>query len=185
MTKYYVDDVKGNRIYEGFDEDEAYRTCRSYNDAIGGTYAVHEHDTDLDEFEKVDENTYVFYNNEYLTALYGDDEHIKENIWMAIEYETGREVINFDLSYNDPGDSGDNATFWARNIKWEPVKKCVKDCTINEIFNYILKQFKPGTDIAGVNIAADQGVSVYYATKTGKQKQFHLGPNKKIEIEEE
>lgn len=184
MTKYYVDDVKGDRIYEGFDEDEAYRTCRSYNDAIGRTYAVHEHDTDLDEFEKVDENTYVFYNNEYLTALYGDDEAIKENIWMAIEYETGREIIEFDLSYNDPGDSGDNATFWARNIKWEPVKKYVKDCTINEIYTYVLKKVKPGNDITGIHLTAAQGVSVYWTTKRGKQKQFHLGPNKKIEIEE-
>lgn len=185
MTKYYVDDIKGNRLYEGFDEDEAYRDCRQYNDACGGTYAVYEQDTDLDDFEVIDENTYAFYNNEYLTSLYGDDEIIKEDIKMAIEYETGKEIVDFDLSYNDPGDSGDNATFWARNIKWEPIKKCVKDCTINEIFTYVLKKVKPGADIAGISLAADQGVSVYYATKTGKQKQFHLGPNKKIEIEEE
>lgn len=185
MTKYYVDDIKGDRVYEGFDEDKAYRICRSYNDAIGGTYAVHEHDTDLDEFEKEDENTYVFYNNEYLTALYGDDEAIKENIWMAIEYETGREIIDFDLSYNDPGDSGDNATFWVRNIKWEPVKKCVKDCTINEINSYILKEVGPGAEITGIHLTAFQGVLVYWTTKRGKQRQLHLGPNKKIEIEEE
>lgn len=185
MTKYYVDDIKGDRIYEGFDEDEAYRTCRSYNDAISGTYAVYEQDTDLDEFEKEDENTYVFYNNEYLTALYGDDEAIKENIWMAIEYETGREIIDFDLSYNDPGDSGDDASFWARNIKWEHVKKCVKDCTINEIYSYILKEVGPGAEITGIHLTAFQDVLVYWTTKRGKQRQLHLGPNKKIEIEEE
>ena len=41
---------------------------------------------------------------------------------MAIEYETGKEIIDFDLDYDDPGDSGNDATFWARNIKWGAVK---------------------------------------------------------------
>ena len=125
MTKYYVDDIKGNRLYEGFDEDTAYRLCRQYNNACGGTYEVDEIDTDLDELEKEDANTYVFYENAYLTSLYGDDEAIKSDIKMVIEYETGKEIIDFDLDYNDPEDSGNNATFWARNIKWEPIKKCV------------------------------------------------------------
>lgn len=146
---------------------------------------MYEQDTDLDEFEEEDENTYVFYNNEYLTSLYGDDEAIKEDIKGAIEYETGRNIVDFDLSYNDPGDSGDDATFWAHNIKWEHATKCVKDCTINEIFNYILKQFKPGTDITGIYLTSARGVSVYCTTKTGKSRQLHLSPNKKIEIEEE
>ena len=118
MTKYYVDDIKGNRLYEGFDEDTAYRLCRQYNNACGGTYEVDELDTDLDEFEKINDNTFVFYENDTLTALYGDDENIKKDIKMAIEYQTGKEIIDFDLSYNDPGDTGDDATFWAKNIKW-------------------------------------------------------------------
>lgn len=184
MTKYYVDDIKGDRLYEGFDEDEAYKECRQYNDACSGTYEVYEQDTDLDEFEEEDENTYVFYNNEYLTSLYGDDEAIKEDMKGAIEYETGRNIVDFDLSYNDPGDSGDDATFWARNIKWEPITKRLKDCTLSEINGYILKKTKPGTDIE-IRITPDLGVSVFSVTKTGKVKEYHLGPNKKIEIEEE
>ena len=119
MTKYYVEDIKGDMLYEGFDEDTAYRLCRQYNNACGGTYAVDEVDTDLDEFEEEDDNTYVFYENDYLTSLYGDDEAIKSDIKMAIEYETGKEIIDFDLDYDDPGDTGDNATFWANNIQWK------------------------------------------------------------------
>ena len=119
MTKYYVEDIKGDMLYEGFDEDTAYRLCRQYNNACGGTYAVDEVDTDLDEFEAKDDNTYVFYYNDYLTSLYGDDEAIKSDIKMAIEYETGKEIIDFDLDYDDPGDAGDNATFWANNIQWK------------------------------------------------------------------
>ena len=119
MTKYYVDDIKGNRIYEGFDEDTAYRLCRQYNENCGGTYDVTEIDTDLDEYEQLDEDNYVFYYNEYLTSLYGDDEGIKQDIKMFLEYETGREIIDFDLVHNDPGDSGDNANFWVYDIKWK------------------------------------------------------------------
>lgn len=119
MIKYFVDDIKGHRIYEGFDEDTAYRLCRQSNEYCGGTYAVDELDTDLDEFEKEDKNTYVFYENRTLTSIYGDDENIKKDMKMAIEYETGKEIIDFDLDYNDPGDSGDNATFWANNIQWK------------------------------------------------------------------
>lgn len=118
MTKYYVDDIKGHRIYEGFDEDTAYRLCRQYNNACGGTYAVDEIDTDLEDFYEEDENL-VFISNGYLTELYGDDEEIKKDMKMAIEYQTGKKIIDFDLSYNDPGDSGFNATFWAKNIKWK------------------------------------------------------------------
>lgn len=183
MTKYYVDDIKGDRIYEGFDEDEAYKTCRQYNDACGGTYAVYEVDTDLDDFEEEDENTYVFYNNDYLTSLYGDDESIKEDMKMAIEYETGRKIIDFELDYNDPGDSGDDATFWAHNIKWESIKRCVKDCTVSEILGYIWKKIK--TDVAEIRLTPDKCVSVYYGTKRGNLKELHLNANKKIEIEEE
>ena len=73
MTKYYVDDIKGHRIYEGFNENTAYRLCRQYNNACGGTYEVDEIDTDLDEFEANDDNSYVFYYNDYLTSLYGDE----------------------------------------------------------------------------------------------------------------
>ena len=119
MTKYYVDDIKGNRLYEGFNENTAYRLCRQYNNALGGTYAVDEVDTDLDELEKEDANTYVFYENDYLTSLYGDDEAIKSDMKLAIEYETGKEIIDFDLDYDDPSDTGDNATFWANNIQWK------------------------------------------------------------------
>ena len=119
MTKYYVEDIKGDMLYEGFDEDTAYRLCRQYNNACGGTYAVDEVDTDLDEFEEEDDNTYVFYENDYLTSLYGDDEAIKSDMKSAIEYETGKEIIDFDLDYDDPGDTGDNATFWANNIQWK------------------------------------------------------------------
>ena len=119
MTKYYVDDIKGHRIYEGFNENTAYRLCRQYNNELGGTYAVDEVDTDLDEFEEEDDNTYVFYENDYLTSLYGDDEAIKSDMKSAIEYETGKEIIDFDLAYDDPGDTGDNATFWANNIQWK------------------------------------------------------------------
>lgn len=119
MTKYYVDDIKGHRIYEGFNENTAYRLCRQYNNELGGTYAVDEVDTDLDEFEEEDDNTYVFYENDYLTSLYGDDEAIKEDMKSAIEYETGKEIIDFDLDYDDPGYAGDNATFWANNIQWK------------------------------------------------------------------
>ena len=119
MTKYYVDDIKGNRIYEGFNENTAYRLCRQYNNELGGTYAVDEVDTDLDEFEEEDANTYVFYENDYLTSLYGDDEAIKSDMKLAIEYETGKEIIDFDLDYDDPSDTGDNATFWANNIQWK------------------------------------------------------------------
>lgn len=180
MTKYYVDDIKGNRLYEGFDEDEAYRVCRQYDNG-----RVEKFNTDLDDFEVIDKNTYVFYNNDYLTSFWGASTIIKEEIKMALEYATGKEIIDFDLSYNDPGDSGDNATFWARNIKWEPVKKCVKDCTINEIYTYILKKVGPGADITGIHLTAFQSVLVYCTTKRGKQRQFQLGPNKKIEIEEE
>ena len=118
MTKYYVDDIKGHRIYEGFNENTAYRLCRQYNNELGGTYAVNEVDTDLDEFEE-EANTYVFYCNDYLTSLYGDDETIKKEIKDVIEYETGKEIIDFDLAYDDPGDTGDNATFWANNIQWK------------------------------------------------------------------
>ena len=119
MIKYYVDDIKGHRIYEGFDEDTAYRLCRQYNNACGGTYEVVELETDLDEYEEEDDNTFVFYENDTLTALYGDDEAIKKDIKLAIEYQTGKEIIDFDLDYNDPGDSGKDATFWAKNIKWK------------------------------------------------------------------
>lgn len=119
MIKYYVDDIKGHRIYEGFDEDTAYRLCRQYNDACGGTYEVMELDTDLDEYEEEDDNTFVFYENRTLTSIYGDDENIKKDMKMAIEYETGKEIIDFELDYNDTGDSGDNATFWANNIQWK------------------------------------------------------------------
>ena len=38
---------------------------------------------------------------------------------MVIEYETGKEIIDFDLDYDDPSDTGDNATFWANNIQWK------------------------------------------------------------------
>lgn len=123
MTKYYVDDIKGNRIYEGFNEDTAYRFCRQYNNELGGTYEVDEVDTDLDEFEEEDANTYVFYENDYLTSLYGDDEAIKSDMKLALEYETGKEIIDFDLDYDDPGDTGDNATFWANNIQWKIRRK--------------------------------------------------------------
>ena len=119
MIKYYVDDIKGNRLYEGFDEATAYRLCGQYNNVCGGTYDVSELDTDLDEFEEEDDNNYAFYDNEHLTALYGADEVIKKEIKMALEYQTGREIIDFDLDYNDPGDSGRNATFWANNIRWK------------------------------------------------------------------
>lgn len=119
MTKYYVDDIKGHRIYEGFNENTAYRLCRQYNNELGGTYVVDEVDTDLDEFEKEDGHTYVFYENDYLTSLYGDDEGIKSDMKLAIEYETGKEIIDFDLDYDDPSDTGDNATFWANNIQWK------------------------------------------------------------------
>lgn len=119
MIKYYVDDIKGHRIYEGFDEDYAYKICRQYNNACGGTYEVDELDTDLDEYEKEDKNTYMFPENDTLTALYGDDENIKANMKMAIEYQTGKKIVDFDLDYNDPGDTGNNATFWANNIKWK------------------------------------------------------------------
>ena len=118
MNKYYVDDIKGNRIYEGFDEDYAYKICRQYNDNCGGTYDVTEIDTDLEEFYE-DGGDIVFISNEYLTELYGDDDAIKKDMKMAIEYQTGKEIINFDLSYNDPGDSGFSATFWAKNIQWK------------------------------------------------------------------
>ena len=185
MTKYYVENIKGDSLYEGLNEDTAYRLCRQYNNACGGIYAVYERATDLDEFEEKDDNTYVFYYNNYLTSLYGDDEAIKEDMKMAIEYETGKEIIDFDLDYDDPGDSGNDATFWARNIKWADCKKCVKDCTISEIFAYVLKKVKPGADITGIHLTAAQGVSVYWTTKRGKPRQLHLGPNKKIEIEEE
>ena len=119
MIKYYVDDIKGDRLYEGFDGDTAYKLCRQYNDACGGTYAVTEIDTDLDDFEEEDENNYVFYDNDYLTSLYGDDEDIKQDIKMALEYATGKEIIDFDLEYSDPGDSDRDATFYANNIKWK------------------------------------------------------------------
>ena len=119
MIKYYVDDIKGDRLYEGFDEDTAYRLCRQYNDACGGTYEVVELETDLDEFEEVNDNHYIFPQNDYLTALYGDDEAIKENIKLAIEYQTGKEIVDFKLVYNDPGDTGDRATFQAQRIQWK------------------------------------------------------------------
>ncbi len=119
MTKYYVDDIKGHRLYEGFDEDTAYRLCRQYNNNCGGTYAVEEVDTDLDEFEEVNENNYIFPQNDYLTSIYGDDENIKKDMKMAIEYMTGKEIIDFKLYYNDPGDSGDRATFQAQRIQWK------------------------------------------------------------------
>ena len=123
MTKYYVEDIKGDMLYEGFNEDTAYRLCRQYNNGLGGTYAVDEVDTDLDEFEEEDANTYVFYENDYLTSLYGDDETIKKEIKDVMEYETGKEIIDFDLDYDDPGDTGDNATFWANNIQWKIRRK--------------------------------------------------------------
>ena len=119
MTKYYVENIKGDSLYEGLNEDTAYRLCRQYNNACGGTYVVDEVDTDLDEFEEKDDNTYVFYYNDYLTSLYGDDEAIKSDMKLAIEYETGKEIIDFDLDYDDPDDTGDNATFWANNIQWK------------------------------------------------------------------
>lgn len=119
MIKYYVDDIKGHRIYEGFDEDTAYRLCRQYNNACGGTYEVDELDTDLDEFEEVTDNQYIFPQNDYLTSIYGDDENIKKDMKMAIEYETGKKIIDFELVYNDPGDSGDRATFQAQRIQWK------------------------------------------------------------------
>ena len=118
MTKYYVDDIKGHRLYEGFDEDIAYRLCRQYNNTCGGTYAVKELDTDLENFYE-DDKDFVFISNEYLTSLYGDDKAIKKNMKMAIEYQTGKDIYCFTLSYDDPGDSGFNATFWAKNIRWK------------------------------------------------------------------
>ena len=118
MIKYYVDDIKGHNLYEGFDEDTAYRLCRVYNKHCGGTYAVTECETDLDDFTE-SSNQCVFYQNETLTSIYGDDKAIKKDMKMAIEYITGKEIIDFELSYNDPGDSGKNATFWAENIKWK------------------------------------------------------------------
>lgn len=119
MVKYYVSNIKGEKLYEGFDDEIAYRLCREYNNNCSETYAVDEIETDLDEFEEEDENTYVFYDNDYLTSLYGDDEGIKKDMKMAIEYITGKEIIDFDLDYDDPGDSGNDATFWAENIQWK------------------------------------------------------------------
>ena len=119
MIKYFVDDIKGHRIYEGFDEDYAYKICRQYNDACGGTYEVDELDTDLDEFEEVTDNHYIFPQNDYLTSIYGDDENIKKDMKIAIEYQTGKEIIDFELVYNDPGDTGDRATFQAQRIQWK------------------------------------------------------------------
>lgn len=183
MTKYYVNDTKGNQVYAGFDEGDALKTWHGYNENVDGDYYIDE--LDFEEPEEEDENTWVFWEHDYLTCLYGDDEGIKEDMKMAIEYLTGRKIIDFELDYNDPGDSGDDATFWAHNIKWEHTTKYVKDCTINEIFNYILKKVGPGADITEIRLTAAQGVSVYCTTKRGKPRQFHLGPNKKIEIEEE
>lgn len=164
MTKYYVDDIKGHRLYEGFDEDTAYRLCRQYNNACGGTYAVDEIDTDLEDFYEDGENL-VFISNGYLTELYGDDEEIKKDIKMTIEYQTGKKIIDFDLSYNDPGDSGFNATFWAKNIRWEK-RECSK---INE--------FKLNGKI--VEIKKDKTILLKNTRKT----MITLSCNSKLNIE--
>ncbi len=117
MTKYIVEDIKGKRIYEGYDEETAYRLCRDYNKNYDGKYKVNEFENDLEDFYEDDKNL-VFISNKYLTTLYGDDKAIKKEMKMAIEYQTGKKIFSFDLSYDDPGDSGFNATFEAKNIKW-------------------------------------------------------------------
>ena len=124
MTKYYVDDIKGHRIYEGFDEDTAYRLCRQYNENCGGTYEVDEFD--FDEPVEISEHDYEFWRHDYLTSLYGSDEAIKDDMKMAIEYVSGKKIVDFELDYNDPGDSGDDATFWAHRIQWEGEPKRTK-----------------------------------------------------------
>ena len=117
MIKYYVEDIKGKRIYEGYDEETAYRLCRDYNKICDRKYNVNEFENDLENFYEDDKNL-VFISNEYSTTLYGDDKAIKKEMKMAIEYQTGKKIFSFDLSYNNPCDSGFNATFEVKNIKW-------------------------------------------------------------------
>ena len=120
MTKYYVNDAKReNQIYNGFDEATALKLWHDYNNSCGDYYID---ELDFEEPEEEDENTFVFQDHDYLTCLYGDDDSIKEDMKMAIEYLTGKEIEDFDLDYSDPGDSGNDATFWANNIKWKGVK---------------------------------------------------------------
>jgi len=120
MTKYYVHSGDYKQcIYEGFDYEKACIICSRYNKAQMGDYYIDEEEFEDPEELDNDLTGLVWYEEETLTALWGDDEAIKRNVKELIEGYTGREVIDFDLSYTDPSDTGDNATFTALNIKYK------------------------------------------------------------------
>ena len=111
MKKYWVrsKDFK-TTYYDGFDFEKVKEFANE--DTVLDEF-------DFDEPELEDDGTYAFYNHDYLTDIYGYDEGIKKEMKQAIEYITGKKVIDFELSYDDPGLAGDDASFFADNVQFE------------------------------------------------------------------
>lgn len=119
MIKYCVHDLKYRHIvYDGFDEDTALRLQHDYNNSCGDYYLDEE---EIEEPEELNDDLteLAWLENRELTAIWGDDEAIKKEMKSWIEAYTESEVEDFDLTYSDPGDSGDNANFFAHNIKYK------------------------------------------------------------------
>lgn len=101
IKKYYVDDIKGHRIYEGFDEDYAYKICRQYNESCGGTYEVEEeeirNDLPEDEFRDLKDNVC----NDLLDLMC-DIRGVKDTIKYLVESGLSiRELLALDFDEDD------------------------------------------------------------------------------------
>lgn len=123
MTKYYVVDYKGRDcIYEGFDKEVALKTWYGYNKACCGDWYLEEEEIEDPEELETDYTELAWYENEELTSIWGDDEAIKATMKEWIEGYVGCEVVDFELEYSDPGDSGDEADFIAHKIIYKEEK---------------------------------------------------------------
>ena len=101
IKKYYVNDIKGNRLYEGFDENTAYRQCRQYNETCGGTFAVREEEikNDLPESDFVDLKGNVC---DDLLNLMCDVRGVKDTIKYLVESGLSiRELLALDFDEED------------------------------------------------------------------------------------
>ncbi len=112
MKKYWLrsKDFK-TTYYDGFDFEKV-KEFTNIEDTVLDEF-------DFDEPELEDDGTYAFWEHSYLTDIYGDDEAIKKEMKQAIEHITGKKVKDFDLSYDDPGYNGDDASFFADNVQFE------------------------------------------------------------------
>jgi len=141
MRKYTVRNGIFNSIYKGFDEEYANNILNAYNNLFGGYYIIEE---EIDEPEELNDNKteLMWPRNRELTAIYGTDDAIKEEMKTWIEAYTGKKVLSFELSYNDPGDSGDEATFFADNIVYDehlsPNMYSSTDPNFNKMFGDIV-----------------------------------------------